>query len=94
MLTRLPRRLNLNQWALGGSWNVDPEKAVLDAAPGKIVFRFYARDLHLVLGPGSDGKPVRFRVTVGRRGAGGQSWRGYGFRAVPGSLIRDNACIN
>jgi hypothetical protein len=43
---------------------VDPEKAVLDAAQGKIVFRFYARDLHLVLGPGSDGKPVRFRVLL------------------------------
>jgi hypothetical protein len=54
----------LNQWALRGSWNVDPEKAVLSAVGGKIEFRFYARDLHLVLGPGSDGKPVRFRVTL------------------------------
>ena len=34
-----------------GRWSDDPEKAVLDAAPGKIVFRFLARDLHLVLGP-------------------------------------------
>ncbi len=34
------------------------------AARGKIVFRFHARDLHLVLGPGADGKPVRFRVTI------------------------------
>jgi len=59
-----PAALKLNQWALGGSWVVDPEKAVLGAAPGKIVFRFYARDLHLVLGPGSDGKPVRFRVLL------------------------------
>ena len=59
-----PAALKLNQWALGGSWNVDPEKALLGAVPGKIVFRFYARDLHLVLGPGSDGKPVRFRVTL------------------------------
>jgi len=59
-----PAALKLNQWALGGSWNVDPEKAVLGAVPGKIEFRFYARDLHLVLGPGSDGKPVRFRVLL------------------------------
>jgi cytochrome c biogenesis protein CcdA/thiol-disulfide isomerase/thioredoxin len=58
-----PAALKLNQWALSGSWNVDPEKAVLGASGGKIVFRFYARDLHLVLGPGS-GKPVRFRVTL------------------------------
>jgi cytochrome c biogenesis protein CcdA/thiol-disulfide isomerase/thioredoxin len=60
----VPSALKLNQWALGGSWNVDPEKAVLGASGGKIEFRFYARDLHLVLGPGSGGKPVRFRVTL------------------------------
>src|SRR5580704_13007597 len=59
-----PAALKLNQWALAGSWNVDPEKAVLGASGGKIEFRFYARDLHLVLGPGSGGKPVRFRVTL------------------------------
>jgi hypothetical protein len=59
-----PATLKLNQWALRGSWNIDPEKAVLGASGGKIEFRFYARDLHLVLGPGSDGKPVRFRVTL------------------------------
>jgi cytochrome c biogenesis protein CcdA/thiol-disulfide isomerase/thioredoxin len=59
-----PAALKLNQWALGGSWKVDPEKGVLGAAPGKIVFKFYARDLHLVLGPGGDGKPVRFRVLL------------------------------
>jgi cytochrome c biogenesis protein CcdA/thiol-disulfide isomerase/thioredoxin len=59
-----PATLKLNHWALRGSWNVDPEKAVLGASGGKIEFRFYARDLHVVLGPGSDGKPVRFRVTL------------------------------
>src|ERR1700722_17774070 len=59
-----PAALKLNQWALSGSWNVDPEKAVLGTVPGKIVFRFYARDLHLVLGPGTTGKPVRFRVLL------------------------------
>ena len=58
-----PPALKLNQWALSGSWKVDPEKAVSGAASGKIVFRFYARDLHLVLGP-SGGKPVRFRVML------------------------------
>jgi cytochrome c biogenesis protein CcdA/thiol-disulfide isomerase/thioredoxin len=59
-----PSSFKLNQWALSGSWSVDPEKAVLGAAPGRIIFRFRARDLHLVLGPGSSGKPVRFRVTL------------------------------
>ncbi len=61
---RLPAALRLNEWALAGSWNVDPEKAVLVAAPGRVEFRFSARDLHLVLGPGATGKPVRFRVTI------------------------------
>jgi len=59
-----PAALKLNQWALSGSWAVDPEKAVLGVAPGKILFHFYARDLHLVLGPNKNGKPVRFRVTL------------------------------
>ncbi len=59
-----PAALKLNQWALSGSWNVDPEKAVLGASGGKIEFRFYARDLHLVLGPANGAKPVRFRVTL------------------------------
>ncbi len=57
-------RLTLNQWALGGTWKVGPESAVLDSAPGKIVFRFHARDLHLVLGPTKDGKSIRFKVTL------------------------------
>ena len=59
-----PGGLTLNQWALGGSWKVGGEKAALDAAPGRIVFRFRARDLHLVLGPGPDRKPVRFKVLL------------------------------
>jgi thiol-disulfide isomerase/thioredoxin len=59
-----PGSLALNHWALAGSWAVDPEKAVLRAAPGRIEFRFLARDLHLVLGPGSDGKPIRYRVLL------------------------------
>jgi hypothetical protein len=54
----------LNQWALEGAWAVEPERAVLQKSPGRIVYRFYARDLHLVLGPGSEGKPVRFRVQM------------------------------
>ena len=53
-------RVSLNQWALGGTWKVGPESAVQQTAPGKIVFRFHARDLHLVLGPAKDGKPVHF----------------------------------
>jgi cytochrome c biogenesis protein CcdA/thiol-disulfide isomerase/thioredoxin len=59
-----PGSLELNQWALDGTWAVEDQRARLNDSRGKIVFRFHARDLHLVLGPGADGKPVRFRVTI------------------------------
>ncbi|HEX4027937.1 MAG TPA: cytochrome c biogenesis protein DipZ [Rhizomicrobium sp.] len=59
-----PFPLQPNQWGFTGRWTIGEEKSALDAAGGKITFRFHARDLHLVLGPGSDGKPVRFKVTL------------------------------
>jgi thiol-disulfide isomerase/thioredoxin len=59
-----PTRLRLNEWGLSGPWTDHQQVAVLSAAGGKIVFHFHARDLHLVLGPTADGKPVRFRVTI------------------------------
>jgi cytochrome c biogenesis protein CcdA/thiol-disulfide isomerase/thioredoxin len=57
-------QLTLNQWALGGDWTVKGENATSNASEGRISYRFHARDLHLVLGPSSDGKPVRFRVLI------------------------------
>jgi hypothetical protein len=65
-----PPSLELNQWALNGNWRVEGEQAVSIAANGTIVFRFHARDLHLVLGPGMDGKSVRFHVTVDGKAPG------------------------
>jgi len=59
-----PARPKLNQWGLGGSWSVGAERATVESVPGKIVFRFHARDLHLVLGPMKSGTPVRFKITV------------------------------
>ena len=55
---------DLNEWGLTGTWTVGAERAVLDQPDGGIVYRFSARDLHLVLGPGATGKPVRFQVTI------------------------------
>lgn len=60
----LAPQLALNQWGLTGNWTIGGERAALDTADGAITYRFHARDLHLVLGPGADGKPVRFRVLV------------------------------
>jgi thiol-disulfide isomerase/thioredoxin len=59
-----PAKASLNHWGLSGSWNVNAESAVLQAVPGKIVFRFHSRDLHLVVAPAKDGKPVRFVVRL------------------------------
>jgi cytochrome c biogenesis protein CcdA/thiol-disulfide isomerase/thioredoxin len=59
-----PTRPSLNQWGLSGPWKVGEESAILQTAPGKIIFRFRARDLHLVLGPSKNGKPIRFRVKL------------------------------
>jgi thiol-disulfide isomerase/thioredoxin len=70
-----PANLSLNHWGLNGSWNVNGESAVLQAAPGKIVFRFHSRDLHLVVAPARDGKHVRFVVKVDGA-APGENWGG------------------
>ncbi len=60
----VPKHLELNQWALSGRWTVQAQVGILNSAAGSIVYRFHARDLHLVLGPTADGKPVRFRVKI------------------------------
>jgi cytochrome c biogenesis protein CcdA/thiol-disulfide isomerase/thioredoxin len=54
----------LNDWGLSGDWTIGGQSAMLNKTDGAISFRFHARDLHLVLGPGASGKPVRFRVTM------------------------------
>ena len=59
-----PARPALNQWGFGGWWNVGAESVKLESAPGKIVFRFHSRDLHIVLGLAKDRTPVRFRVKL------------------------------
>jgi thiol-disulfide isomerase/thioredoxin len=59
-----PARLSLNHWALSGDWTVDKQATVLNEANGRIVYRFYARDLHLVMGPTTRGTSVRFRVRI------------------------------
>ncbi|WP_233807241.1 cytochrome c biogenesis protein DipZ [Paraburkholderia sp. HP33-1] len=62
--------LMANQWALDGRWSVGDDNARLDGPEGRIVYRFRGRDLHLVLGPARDGKPVRFRVLIDGKAPG------------------------
>jgi hypothetical protein len=59
----VPEHLGINHWALRGAWTVGQEAAVLDEANGSIVFRFHARDLHLIL-RSSTPRPVPFRVRL------------------------------
>ena len=49
---------------LSGNWTITGEHALLNQPDGAIIYRFHARDLHLVLGPGPTGRPVHFRVTI------------------------------
>jgi thiol-disulfide isomerase/thioredoxin len=59
-----PAQLRLNYWALSGNWTVEKQATVLNEPNGRIVYHFYARDLHLVMGPTTRGTPVRFRVRI------------------------------
>jgi hypothetical protein len=61
---RHPAALPANLWSLGGTWTGGPEFAVLNEAGGGLRYRVRARDLHLVLVPGSPDRPVRFRVRI------------------------------
>ena len=69
-LYQSPARLDLNEWALDGKWKDERQIATLLSATGGIVYRFHARDLHLVLAPGAGGKPIRFRVTLDGKAPG------------------------
>ena len=60
----IPKRLDLNGWALSGDWTMGKEAIVLNQSNGRILYRFHARDLHLVMGPGAAGTPVAFRVLI------------------------------
>ena len=59
-----PARLRINQWALSGDWTMQQGAVALNQQGGRIAYQFHARDLHLVMGPGSHGKPVSFRVFI------------------------------
>jgi len=65
-----PAKLGLNHWALAGDWTMGEQATVLNAANGRITFRFHARDLHLVMGSPAAGGRVRFRVLIDGRPPG------------------------
>jgi len=55
--------LPLNNWALLGDWAIASRASVLNGPDGRILFRFHARDVNLVL-RSREGTPVPFRVLV------------------------------
>jgi thiol-disulfide isomerase/thioredoxin len=59
-----PTRLDLNSWALAGSWTMRKGAVAPNQNGGQIAYRFHARDLNLVMGPAVQKKPVRFRVLL------------------------------
>ena len=61
---RAPSRLALNQWSLAGEWTVGRQATVLNSPRGRIVYRFHARDVHLVMGPPRQGISTPFRVSI------------------------------
>jgi hypothetical protein len=56
--------LRLNQWTVAGNWTIGRHAVTLDEAHGRIVSRFHARDLHMVLGPATRGASVRYQVRI------------------------------
>ena len=98
---RTPTALTLNQWALAGNWKDEDQVATSLAAEDSISYRFHARDLHLVLGPAANGKPVRFRVTLDGQAPGanhGVDTDAEGYGVVTGDrlyqLIRQQGSIH
>ena len=65
-----PARLSLNRWALSGDWTVGRQGTALNTPNGRMVHRFHARDLHLVMGPTRRESPVRIRVSLDGRPPG------------------------
>lgn len=59
-----PAALDLNDWALAGDWTMGAEATTVRKANGRVLFRFHARDLHLVAGPETRGKAIHFRVRL------------------------------
>lgn len=60
----LPSALKLNHWAIDGDWLAE-KQAIWSISPGgRIAYNFHARDLHIVMGPETQGTAIPFRVLL------------------------------
>jgi hypothetical protein len=85
---KFPQSLARNAWGLQGAWLITSEYGESETTGGQITFRFHARDLHLVLGPGADGKPVRFHVTIDGKAPGADA--GTDVNAAGDGVVKDH----
>jgi thiol-disulfide isomerase/thioredoxin len=60
----LPGRLPGNTWGVEGAWTFAAEAARTEMANGKLVYRFQARDVNLVMGAARRDRPVPYRVRI------------------------------
>jgi thiol-disulfide isomerase/thioredoxin len=60
----LPAELRQNEWALQGDWTIDKDRISPNQPNARLAYCFHGRDLHLVMGPPSGSRPVRFRVLL------------------------------
>lgn len=63
-------QLSLNQWSLSGNWTRKTNEIVLNESNGRILYRFQARDLHLVMGPAKQGTTIKFHVLINGKAPG------------------------
>jgi len=61
---KVPDKLLLNNWALDGECTFGKQAVQLDSPKTRIVYRFHARDLHLVMRTSNPGRDIRFRVQL------------------------------
>ena len=57
----LPSSLDLNQFALGGTWSFAPQNATLDSASGTIELHFHSAKLYMVA---SSAQPATLKISV------------------------------
>lgn len=64
VLYAAPKQLKLNQWGLSGEWTIGKENISLNKGNGKIIYRFHARDLNLIMGAAVRGASIKFRLLI------------------------------
>ena len=65
-----PTRVALNHWALSGDWAFGHQAVSLQGNRGRLVHRFHARDVNLVMGPSRLDAALPFRVSIDGRSPG------------------------